>query len=176
MESRRIHFIDSQKSSFIFRQSAVAVITSLVVMATATGVVQINDWQPPDGDDVMTPNSSLTQLQRTSLETEPEMHTNATNETMLSEAEVKRLFYEHRLMLEKKSNFDPVTQVVLITLFVCLIAFGAVGNGLVCYVVAANPHMRSPRNILILNLAVSDLILCCLTQPFNLTKVSQCVI
>ena len=62
-------------------------------------------------------------------------------------------------------------QVVLIVLFSALIAFGAAGNGLVCYVVIANAHMRTPRNLLILNLALSDLILCLFTQPFNLMKV-----
>jgi len=56
-------------------------------------------------------------------------------------------------------------------LFSALIAFGVAGNGLVCYVVVANAHMRSPRNLLILNLAASDLILCLFTQPFNLMKV-----
>ena len=61
---------------------------------------------------------------------------------------------------------------VLIVLFSALIAFGAAGNGLVCYVVAANARMRSPRNLLILNLALSDLILCLFTQPFNLMKVN----
>jgi neuropeptide F receptor len=52
-----------------------------------------------------------------------------------------------------------------------LIAFGAVGNSLVCYVVARNPAMRTPRNIFIINLAISDLTLCLFTQPFNLMKV-----
>jgi len=63
-------------------------------------------------------------------------------------------------------------QVVLILLFSALIAFGAAGNGLVCYVVMANERMRTPRNLLILNLAASDLILCLFTQPFNLMKVT----
>jgi len=62
--------------------------------------------------------------------------------------------------------------VVLILLFSALIAFGAAGNGLVCYVVLANERMRTPRNLLILNLAASDLILCLFTQPFNLMKVT----
>ncbi len=52
------------------------------------------------------------------------------------------------------------------------ILIGALGNGLVCYVVARRPHMRTPRNIFITNLAVSDLILCLFTQPFNLMKIA----
>ena len=69
-------------------------------------------------------------------------------------------------------NFDFVTQIILIVVFSVLIVFGACGNGLVCYVVAKNPHMRTPRNIFIINLAISDLTLCLFTQPFNLMKAS----
>ena len=71
------------------------------------------------------------------------------------------------------SNFDHLTQVALIVAFAVLILFGATGNGLVCYVVAKNPSMRTPRNIFIINLAISDLSLCLFTQPFNLMKVSM---
>ena len=62
-------------------------------------------------------------------------------------------------------------QAVVIATFALLIAFGATGNSLVCYVVARNPAMRTPRNIFIINLAISDLTLCLFTQPFNLMKV-----
>jgi len=70
------------------------------------------------------------------------------------------------------SNFDPLTQILLIIAFSVLILFGALGNGLVCYVVIRNTAMRTPRNIFIINLAISDLTLCLFTQPFNLMKVS----
>lgn len=76
-------------------------------------------------------------------------------------------------MSEIGMNFDLSTQITLIIVFTLLILFGAAGNGLVCYVVARNPHMRTPRNIFIINLAISDLTLCLFTQPFNLMKVSM---
>ena len=63
------------------------------------------------------------------------------------------------------------SQTILITLFALLIAFGAFGNSLVCFVVVRNPAMRTPRNIFIINLAISDLTFCLFTQPFNLLKV-----
>ncbi len=69
--------------------------------------------------------------------------------------------------------FNLTTQVCLIVAFAVLILFGATGNGLVCYVVWRNPHMRTPRNIFIINLAISDLTLCLFTQPFNLMKASM---
>ncbi|ESN99278.1 hypothetical protein HELRODRAFT_67040 [Helobdella robusta] len=69
-------------------------------------------------------------------------------------------------------KFELATEISLIGAYLMLILFGAFGNGLVCYVVLANCHMRTPRNLLILNLATSDLILCVFTQPFNLLKAS----
>lgn len=69
---------------------------------------------------------------------------------------------------EKDFNFHPVTEALLILSYTLFIAFGSLGNGLVCYVVARNPHMRTPRNIFIINLAISDLTLCVFTQPLNL--------
>ncbi|KAK2149552.1 hypothetical protein LSH36_447g05018 [Paralvinella palmiformis] len=71
-----------------------------------------------------------------------------------------------------RKTFDPGTQAALVTAFSALILFGATGNGLVCYVVARNAQMRTPRNIFIINLAISDLTLCIFTQPFNLMHMS----
>lgn len=69
-----------------------------------------------------------------------------------------------------KGKFSKSTEYILISCFSVLIVFGALGNGLVCYAVAKNPHMRTPRNIFIINLAISDLTLCLFTQPINLYK------
>ena len=72
---------------------------------------------------------------------------------------------------EENRNFDPVTESIIVLVFVLLIAVGTFGNSLVCYVVVRNAKMRTPRNIFIINLAISDLTLCLFTQPFNLVKV-----
>ncbi|XP_067657445.1 neuropeptide F receptor-like [Haliotis asinina] len=66
--------------------------------------------------------------------------------------------------------FHPAVEVILEIAFAILITFGGIGNGLVCYVVARNTHMRTPRNIFIINLAISDFTLCMFTQPLNLVK------
>ena len=93
------------------------------------------------------------------------------NETdAMTQEEIKAILKSHIVLT---SNFDTSTQVMLIVAFAILIAFGALGNGLVCFVVARNPSMRTPRNIFIINLAISDLTLCLFTQPFNLLKVSM---
>lgn len=71
---------------------------------------------------------------------------------------------------ETFKTFGSTTEAIIITVFSVLIIFGAIGNGLVCFVVFRNSHMRTPRNIFIINLAISDLTLCLFTQPLNLYK------
>ena len=71
---------------------------------------------------------------------------------------------------QRLNKFDRTTEAIIITVFSLMIIFGAIGNGLVCFVVFRNSHMRTPRNIFIINLAISDLILCLFTQPLNLYR------
>ncbi|ESO96932.1 hypothetical protein LOTGIDRAFT_115283 [Lottia gigantea] len=68
---------------------------------------------------------------------------------------------------------ETTTEYIIIVCFTIMITFGAAGNGLVCYVVARNSQMRTPRNIFIINLAISDFTLCLFTQPLNLYKLLQ---
>ena len=89
------------------------------------------------------------------------------NTLIMSRHEIERLL----LSRISSQSFDDVTQAVLVAMFACLILIGAFGNGLVSYVVVRNAHMRTPRNIFIINLALSDLTLCLFTQPFNLLKI-----
>ena len=69
-------------------------------------------------------------------------------------------------------KFQIEVLVLIILFFFVFIIIGTIGNGMVCYVVLANKHMRTPRNLLIFNLASSDLILCLFTQPFNLLRIT----
>ena len=48
---------------------------------------------------------------------------------------------------------------------------GAAGNLLVVYAVVRQPAMRTVRNVFIINLAVSDLLLCVVTMPLTLMEV-----
>ncbi|XP_022689861.1 neuropeptide F receptor-like [Varroa jacobsoni] len=59
----------------------------------------------------------------------------------------------------------------LLLVYSLLIMTGALGNGLVCLAVARKPAMRTARNIYIINLAISDLILCLFTMPFSLVEI-----
>lgn len=60
---------------------------------------------------------------------------------------------------------------VLITLYSILITAGALGNSLVIWAVIRRPTMRTLRNTFIINLAVSDLLLCLVTMPLTLVEI-----
>ncbi|XP_022918568.1 neuropeptide F receptor [Onthophagus taurus] len=60
---------------------------------------------------------------------------------------------------------------VLIILYSILILIGALGNMLVIVSVIRKPSMRTPRNMFIVNLAISDLLLCTVTMPLTLMEV-----
>ena len=52
-----------------------------------------------------------------------------------------------------------------------MIIVGATGNLLVILVVVRNRAMRTPRNVYIVNLAISDLMLCLITMPLTLVEI-----
>jgi neuropeptide Y receptor len=59
----------------------------------------------------------------------------------------------------------------LIFVYSTLIIVGAAGNSLVVCAVARKPAMRTARNMFIVNLAVSDLLLCLITMPLTLMEI-----
>lgn len=98
------------------------------------------------------------------------MARNATDE------EIKDL---HNLTYMKMFNnitqnraIDYTSLVILTVAYALLIVFGVAGNGLVCMAVARKPSMRTARNVYIINLAISDLLLCLITMPFSLVEIS----
>ncbi|XP_032578231.1 neuropeptide F receptor isoform X1 [Drosophila sechellia] len=60
---------------------------------------------------------------------------------------------------------------MLISMYGVLIVFGALGNTLVVIAVIRKPIMRTARNLFILNLAISDLLLCLVTMPLTLMEI-----
>ena len=70
-----------------------------------------------------------------------------------------------------KARVTPWTFGSLITLYALMILFGASGNLLVILVVIRNRAMRTARNVFIVNLAVSDLMLCLITMPLTLVEI-----
>ncbi|XP_069679292.1 neuropeptide F receptor-like [Periplaneta americana] len=65
---------------------------------------------------------------------------------------------------------DPAFS-TLIFVYSALIILGAAGNSLVVCAVARKPAMRTARNMFIVNLAVSDLLLCLITMPLTLMEI-----
>nr|XP_027197463.1 neuropeptide F receptor-like [Dermatophagoides pteronyssinus] len=80
----------------------------------------------------------------------------------------KELFQQY---LRNQALETPIL-VTLIIVYAVLIFIGAFGNGLVCLAVARNPRMRTPQNLFIVNLAISDLLLCFFTIPFSLFEIA----
>nr|AGX85007.1 NPYLR8 [Aedes aegypti] len=77
-------------------------------------------------------------------------------------------------LIEEYSNNRKVGEPayhILIVLYSILIIFGATGNSLVVMAVARKPQMRTARNMFIVNLAVSDLLLCLVTMPLTLVEI-----
>ncbi|GIX73185.1 neuropeptide F receptor [Caerostris darwini] len=68
---------------------------------------------------------------------------------------------------------DDAALAILLTVYIILIVTGATGNGLVCIAVARKAAMRTARNVFIINLAISDLILCLFTMPFSLVEITM---
>ncbi|EFX81337.1 hypothetical protein DAPPUDRAFT_2440, partial [Daphnia pulex] len=59
----------------------------------------------------------------------------------------------------------------LVAAYCVLIVVGTIGNSLVVYVVARQPAMRTARNVFVVNLAISDLLLCLITMPLTLMEI-----
>lgn len=74
-----------------------------------------------------------------------------------------------RFALNRK--VDDVAFYSLICVYSLLILFGAAGNSLVVCAVVRKPSMRTARNMFIINLAISDLLLCVITMPLTLMEI-----
>jgi hypothetical protein len=78
-----------------------------------------------------------------------------------------------RSIIERFASNRRVTNeaafIGLITAYCVLIVVGTIGNSLVVYVVAMQPAMRTARNVFVVNLAVSDLLLCLITMPLTVS-------
>lgn len=72
--------------------------------------------------------------------------------------------------MNKLNRLRPPELISLIVINAILMIFGATGALITIIAVVRKPRMRTPRALLTVNLAVSDLTLCLFTQPFNLFR------
>lgn len=88
---------------------------------------------------------------------------------MIEEAElIDRQIFE---WYSKNRRVSERTFYALIVAYSILICVGVCGNILVVWVVIRKPAMRTARNLFILNLAISDLLLCLVTMPLTLMEI-----
>ncbi|KAK2151623.1 hypothetical protein LSH36_356g01038 [Paralvinella palmiformis] len=66
--------------------------------------------------------------------------------------------------------FEPMLESSVICAYVFVISVGLVSNSLVCFVVARVKSLRTVRNMFIVNLAVSDIVMCLFCMPLTLVK------
>lgn len=87
--------------------------------------------------------------------------------------EASRGIQDPNILLEKFSQnrkVDDPTRALLLTFYGILVVIGAVGNALVVISVVRKPVMRTARNMFIVNLAVSDALVCCVGTPLTLME------
>ncbi|CAL4157312.1 unnamed protein product [Meganyctiphanes norvegica] len=70
----------------------------------------------------------------------------------------------------RNRRVDDAAFYSLIVAYSFLIVMGAAGNSLVVVAVIRKPAMRTARNVFIINLAISDLLLCLVTMPLTLVE------
>ncbi len=88
-----------------------------------------------------------------------------------SDAEISKMMEKLERYINNRA-LDKISLIALVIAYTILIFIGTIGNGLVCVVVARKPKMRTSRNLFIINLAISDLLLCFFTIPFSLVEIS----
>ncbi|CAG2167655.1 unnamed protein product [Oppiella nova] len=107
-------------------------------------------------------------------ETAPTMSSIVINTTYSGDEDPEKLTKLMEKLEEYINNraLDKMSLISLVIAYAILIFIGTLGNGLVCVVVARKPKMRTSRNLFIINLAISDLLLCFFTIPFSLVEIS----
>ena len=64
-------------------------------------------------------------------------------------------------------NSMPSVKAFFYCLYIMIFAIGVSGNALVCFVVIRNKSMQTVTNVFIMNLALSDILLCMFAVPFT---------
>ena len=76
--------------------------------------------------------------------------------------------YEYPALMRELYSRCTSTKVIESLLLIVLMLLALLGNSLVCYVVTKNPRLRTPSNMLVLNLAISDVLMAVLCMPLSL--------
>jgi len=98
--------------------------------------------------------------------------TSTCNASLLFAADGDALTYLQQLKNNYNAEFEalrrPWLAAIVIVVYVVVLSFGVLGNGLVFVTVASAPRMRTATNIFIANLALADCFVCAFDLPLNL--------
>ena len=75
--------------------------------------------------------------------------------------------------LDSAGDLDNYAFYTLFTVYIIAIIVGFFGNVLIVMAVLGRKRMRTARNVFIVTLAISDLVLCAFTMPSTLWEVSN---
>jgi len=94
------------------------------------------------------------------------------NSSLLFGAEGEGLSYLQRLKEGVAAESEALRRrwlaAIVIVIYVVVLTFGVLGNGLVFVTVVSAPRMRTATNIFIANLALADCFVCAFDLPLNL--------
>ncbi len=90
---------------------------------------------------------------------------------MVELTDLKSLLEKYKESLNKGVNLDNRAVYSLIIVYAIAIVVGFFGNILIVVAVLSRRRMRTARNVFIVTLAISDLILCVFTMPSTLWEV-----
>ena len=89
----------------------------------------------------------------------------------LLEVDIKKILDDFRENLDSSGEIGTGAYYALFAVYLVAIIVGIFGNILILTAVLGRKRMRSARNVFIVTLAISDLILCIFTMPSTLWEV-----
>ena len=96
----------------------------------------------------------------------------STNNASLMNVDLKKLLEGFRDNLDSSGEIGKLSFYSVFIIYVVAIVVGLCGNILIVTAVLGRKRMRTARNVFIVTLALSDLILCIFTMPSTLWEVS----
>ncbi|RWS03511.1 Neuropeptide Y receptor type 1-like protein [Dinothrombium tinctorium] len=91
----------------------------------------------------------------------------SSNETL----PLREFYFKIHYYFNDRIRFSLRTEISLAILYIAIALVGVFSNSLIIFVINKNKKLKIPYNYLILNLNVSDIILCVICSPFTFVQV-----
>ena len=115
----------------------------------------------------MNPNSTLDLTLNMTLNQTIDLRFNITDDE-LDIDELNAIIADY---LKKDHTFDVVTETILKVIYLAFMMSGILTNVVIICVIATNRKLRVSNNLLLINLFVSDILLCIFCMPFTLVAI-----